>query len=188
MLKVVCAPRARRRSEVTRTIALAVVVGIAASAPAVADKIHFKDGTVKVVEIYHESPTYVCFVHDGKLAGAARSTIERIEYEDEPVCDVRKVLKDRAAERAAKEKKAADEKLSAIDLMKKQAGELKGKQSDEEKKKAARIKLLEEAFKPRAGPLPSRGTTRLPAGQSKTGESEMIVDPFPEESRRRPRR
>jgi len=176
---------------VLRRLALAGLVVLVAAA-AGADVIHFKDGTTKRVEIYHESPTYVCFVHDGKLAGAAKSTIEKIDYEDEPVCDVKKVIAEKAAQRKKKEKK---KELSALDLLRKKYGKGEKEMTPEEKKRAERAKLLESKF--RAGsksgssgapPKPTSGTAYIPAGQSETGESEMIVDPFPGERNAPPRR
>jgi len=185
---------------VLRSLSLAGLVVLTAAA-AGADVIHFKDGTTKRVEVYHESATYVCYIDGGKLAGSARSTIKKIDYEDEEVYDVKKILARKKAEREGKEKKR---QLSAIELLRQKygrGGDGKGedgeKKTAEEKKKAARARLLEKAFRPGSGsssssseapPRPTSGTDYIPAGKSETGESEMIVDPFPAGRSSSPRR
>ncbi len=188
---------------------IAIIIGLAAFAAAwttdgLCDKLHMKDGTVVICEIYHETATYITYIYgEEKLGGCARTQIKRIEYEEEDRFDVKAVLAKKAAAKRAASMSKNRRELTALEKLLQQAADRKSTKTGdaEAKKKQKEVELLEKAFNPSASkakttkapaaPNPGaaaakiRGVDVVPAGTSQTGETEMIVDPFPDGNRRR---
>ena len=141
-----------------RFILVLTLVGVLA-ATAFADKILFKDGSVKTVRIYKTAKDYVSYLFKGKIEVAPRSKIkpDGIKIEGKPLTD--------------------KELAEAVKAFRK---ELKKKLKEEETKNGVKNGAKTGVQTVGNDKTPTKGVKVIDKGKSKTKATELKIDPFPD--------
>ncbi len=150
-----------------RAIGVCILV-VCLVSPCLADKIAFKDGTVKTVRVYKMSKEYVSFLYKGKIEVVPLSKIKdlpkgkkAIKFSNTPLTD--------------KEKKELAAALKA------RREELKEKLKEEEKKNGVKSTDTTQVTSVTKDPKnPGKGVKIISEGKSKTKATELMIDPFPD--------
>ena len=150
-----------------RAIGVCILV-VCLVSPCLADKIAFKDGTVKTVRIYKKSKEYVSYLYKGKIEVVPLSKIKdlpkgkkAIKYSNTPMTD--------------KEKKELAAALKA------RREELKKKLKEEEKNNGVESTKTTQVTSLTKDPKnPGKGVKIISKGKSKTKATELMIDPFPD--------
>ncbi len=146
---------------------------------AFADEIVFKKeygGETVKCQIYKETDDYIHYIDIKKDqdAGCARSIVEKIVRDEKPLVDVQAFFLRKAEE--AKDKVAADAARAKAEEARK-AAEAAAAKTPHAGTKTGKLTMR---------PMNESSGVKVVTAPGKTGSSELIVDPFPEEDKTPP--